>query len=326
MKKKVLALLDSNTVYMKRLQRYLEDNRGIPFTICAFTGEDKMKEYLEREAIDYLIVSEDLKIEHKKIGRVMTLYDEGQNDGLYRFTSGDRIVERLKDIIGKEEFEAEADDTIKTSFVGCYSPVSRTLKTSFCMVLGQMLAKKYKVLYLNFESYSGMRFEGVIPERNDLSDLMYYFDNLKDEFADKLKSSVIHINNLDIIYPAFCYTDISYISGNRWDEFLTELSSLKLYDYIILDLSDYLQGLFDSFLLKCSVIYTLTANDQKAQNKIFHYEQILNKYNYGEILEKTRKCLVPTIRNLPENIDGLLYSELSDFVRKETMRDFNWEN
>ena len=96
------------------------------------------------------------------------------------------------------------------------------------------------------------------------------------------------------------------------------------YDYVIMDLSDYLQGLFDSFLSKCSVVYTLTANDSRAQSKIFHYETILNEYNHEDIIKKTRKFIIPAIRNLPGEIDRLLYTELTDYVRKETAADFNW--
>ena len=52
MKKKTLALFDSNLNYMEKLYRYLEDCRKIKLSICAFTDEEKLIEYMDREKID----------------------------------------------------------------------------------------------------------------------------------------------------------------------------------------------------------------------------------------------------------------------------------
>ncbi len=322
MKKKVLALLDSNKGYMEKLYRYLEEQRNIGFTICAFTGEDKLYEYLNRERIDYLIASEDLQGKVTGVERVIWIYEDEEKDGIYRYSPGDAVVERLRDLIGFEEVKTGA--SAKTKFIGVYSPVGRCMKTSFSMVLGQMLSKKNRVLYLNFESFSGMSVMDSASRRTNLADVLYYFNNIRNEFSVKFKNSLVNYNGLDMVTPAYYYLDLSYITAEIWDRFLEEISGMNEYDYVILDLSDYLQGLFDSFLTRCSIVYTLTSNDSRAQNKIFHYEQILSEYNYEDILNKTRKFTIPSLRNLPNEIDRLLYTELVDLVRKETAADFEW--
>ena len=162
------------------------------------------------------------------------------------------------------------------------------------------------------------------PRNGDMTDILYYFNNIRGEFVNKFRESLSNYNGLDMIKPAFYYIDLAYITPDVWDDFLNEIIGMNEYDYIILDLSEYLQGLFDSFLSRCFVIYTLTANDSRAQSKIFHYEQMLNEYKYDEILSKTKKINIPVIRNLPGEIDRLLYTELGDYVRKATMGEFDW--
>lgn len=323
MKKKILALYDSNISYMERLQKYLSDYAKIPFYVYAFASENKLSEFTDQEEVDYLMASGDKSINMKNIGRIIRIYEESQQDGIYRYTPGDAIVNRLEKLIGSEEFEKKNSGTKNVRFVGVYSPIARSMKTSFSLVLGQLLAKRgNKVLYLNFESFSGM---GVGKNNgNNLSDVMYFFNNLRGSFRSKFEESIIEYNGMDMISPAYYYLDLSYVTADIWEMFLQELEDMKKYDVIILDLSDYLQGLLDSFLVKCSIIYTLTANDAKAQNKIFHYEQVLREYNYDDILGKTRKFTIPSIRNLPEDIDKLLYTELSSYVKKETMNEFAW--
>ena len=40
--------------------------------------------------------------------------------------------------------------------IGVYSPIRRCMKTSFCLVLGMILAESQKVIYLNLEEMSGL--------------------------------------------------------------------------------------------------------------------------------------------------------------------------
>lgn len=51
MKKKVLGLYDSNITYMEKLYKYLEDDKKIGFSLCAFTSEEKLTDFLEKEKI-----------------------------------------------------------------------------------------------------------------------------------------------------------------------------------------------------------------------------------------------------------------------------------
>ena len=130
MKKKTLALFDSNLNYMEKLYRYLEDCRKIKLSICAFTDEEKLIEYMDREKIDYLIASEDKKTDFSRVGQVIYIHENFQSEGIYRYTPADGVVDRLTKIIGLDINEGEFSNT-DSKVIGVFSPVGRTMKTSF---------------------------------------------------------------------------------------------------------------------------------------------------------------------------------------------------
>ena len=86
-----------------------------------------------------------------------------------KYQSCELIMKELLEWLAKEGTLGRTGSNHKElKLIGVYSPVGKCLKTSFAFVLGQLLSKKHKVLYLNMECYSYM-FEGCtgltsIPE------------------------------------------------------------------------------------------------------------------------------------------------------------------
>lgn len=322
MKKKTIGLLDKEQGYVERLSHYLTDSSRFPYFVSVFTDLSSFNAYQRKNEIDALLTSEK-DISDEYTGTVINLCVNPGEDGIYKYSSADLIASEILKRMGDDDSTLKMDVMkSKTKFIGVFSPVARSLKTSFCMVLGQSLAKKNRVLYLNFESFSGMSFETSANDKANLSDLMYCFNNLKKDFRTKFRESLVEINGLEYISPAFCYLDLSYVSAEDWFLFLNEIKAMDEFDYVIFDLSDYISGVFDVFLRQSDIIYTMSAGDVRARNKIFQYEEMLRHYDYSDILEKTHKLNIPIIRNLPDTWDRVMYSEFSDYVKKELKGDF----
>ena len=101
-------------------------------------------------------------------------------------------------------------------------------------------------------------------------------------------------------------------------EQINEIS--KRYDYIILDLSESIQGTFE-ILCMCDRIYTIIREDERARAKLAQYEELLRAYEYEEVLEKTRKELLPQFEHLPERIEQYTVGELARYIRKLIRED-----
>lgn len=334
MRKKQIVICDSNADYARRFQEYLEEQRLLPCRAEFYTDKDKFLEYIKGQRPEACVVSEDLLQQtsfreevEQNTEVLLALQEEKENvleNGLYRYQSADLLAQQICSSANLKQHQNTNGGSIgKTGLIGIYTPIGRCLQTSFALVLGQMLASKYRVLYLNFEAYSGFT---QMMQKNfnaDMADLLYFLKNLSHDFSQQFTSMKQTINGLDYIPPAFSYMDISNVLPGEWEHFLSVLGECGEYDYIILDLTDYVQGLYQILRL-CSHVYTITRNDGMALAKISHYETVLKELAYEDVLEKTRKCSFPIYRQIPATMEDLLYSELAEYARKILREDFQF--
>ena len=322
----ILAILDNNEDYLTRLRDSLERRNILPFTISVFSDTRKFRDYRCRCKVDVCLVTEEMKdkIRPEESIRLLVLSEEKGNEGdgrIFRYCSVETLAEKILKEIGISPERCLENNSEKDGLIAVYSPLGRCLKTSFALVLGQILARSRKVLYLNFESYSG--FSSVMGREMspDMSDLIYCFKNLEDEFDAKFDEICQSVNGLDFIPPAMFFTDIYGLTEEEWMAFIERIRARGRYDYIILDLSDYVHGLFE-LLRKCGHVYMMERKDGVALAKISQYEEMLKAMNRVDILEKTRKFNFPVFKKLPAEADKLLYSELADYVKKIVKEDF----
>ena len=95
---------------------------------------------------------------------------------------------------------------------------------------------------------------------------------------------------------------------------LQKLEELGEYEYVVLDLSESMQGLFDILRL-CTRVYTLTREDRIARSKLLQYEQALGLYEYEDVLGKTKMLSLSHIHRLPEELEQLTKSDLAGMVK-----------
>ena len=326
----ILAVCDSETEYAYQLVDYLSNKNGLPFQIQLFTSEKTLMEYSIHHPIAIaLIAQKDFSQEIRKlpIDHLLILGEDykeevGDIKVLYKYQSSEKIIKELLNWIAKEGILGRSSVGSKElKLIGIYSPVGKCLKTSFSFVLGQLLSKKHKVLYLNMESYSGLGRLLQKEFRSDMSELIYYLQNSKEKFIYRMGSMIERAGEMDILPPFDSFLDFVSVSREEWIELFQEIEKGSDYEYIILDLSDAVQGLFDILRL-CDVIYTLTREDGFSLAKIAQYEEILKKSNYEDIWKKTKQCTIPIIKNLPTGLLQLTYTELAEYARMKIEEDF----
>lgn len=330
--KHTIAIFDTEQIYAERLMRYLETRKALPFAVCTFSKQEELLAYAKKEEIELLLVAENCmyeEMEYTNIRHTMVLREGGDYDvktypSVYKYQSSDNIVRAIMDYYMEKDNGSQkyVCKRASTSFIGIYSPVGRCLKTSFSLVLGQLLAKSKKVLYLNFETYAGQLYLQVNEEKDDISDLLYFLQQNKQKFSYKINQITESMNQLDFIPPAGNMKEVMEIEKEVWEELLESIKLYTEYEIVILDLSDMVQGLFD-ILKKCSKIYTFTKEDGMAMAKIKQYEELLTNMEYRDIIEKTKKWSFPVFRDMPMTLENLPYSQLADFVKIMIKEDFD---
>lgn len=320
---RVMVLFDTEEEYAQLMTDFLNRHRDLPWELHTYTnGEDLARE--EEGGIDVLAVAETAycpKVQELSPRCLVILsetgirrwegpvyvdkYQEAEEVlrcllGIYMETGGARLPSR-----GKKH---------RTVFIGNYSPVRRCMQTSFALTMSQLLAREHPTLYLNFEHYAGI--SELLPNMQtlDLADLLYFLNAEKDRFRLRLQTMLLHRGGLDYVPPMRTGQNLLSVTGEEWMGLLQKLEDLGEYEYVILDLSESIQGLFD-ILRKCARIYTLTREDKIARSKLLQYEQVLGLYEYGDVLEKTRHLSLSHIRRLPRELEQLTKGDLADLVK-----------
>ncbi|MCM1039991.1 MAG: hypothetical protein NC434_11775 [Ruminococcus sp.] len=330
MKEKILALCDLEETYAFRMAEYIVEKMSIPYTFHLFTKTDELRIFLEQNEISILLIGESAVRQLKmkpKIPNIFVLSEsEEKTEPSYhyidKFQSPERIInamtQQITELGGWEEMKTAQEGRIK--MIGVYSPVRRCLQTSFAMTLGQLLAREHKTLYMNFEYYSG--FSQMIHKEfhEDMMDVLYYFKCAREKLTIRLPSIVQNINGLDFIPPGQSGFDMQSIPGEKWLELLEMIGRISDYEYVILDLTDGMSGLFE-LLAKCFKIYTITKDDGFAMAKMKQYEEILQLNELHDIAGKTVKCRFPFFKKLPTDMGLMTHGELAGYVKAIIQED-----
>ena len=350
MKQKIFAICDMEEGYAVRLSEYILDKVRLPYTMHLFTKVEELQKFAGQEEIAVLVIAESalrmLREEYvrRQVAQMFVLQEdeelrEREADGLScgnesgstdekqpmaedklhyisKFQSPEQIVTILTESItnlSDWKIRTTAENT-DMKLIGIYTPVKRCLQTSFAITMGQILAKEHRVLYFNFENYSGF---GQMLKREfamDMIDLMYYFRCDKEKLALRLPAVTQNMNGLDYIPPMQSYAGRREVTGEEWLELCRCIAGIGQYEYIILDLDDSMDGLFD-LLRSCYKIYTITREDGFAVAKINQYEQILQFHEMEEIAAKTVKCRFPVFKDITADLNLMTHGELAGYVK-----------
>lgn len=333
MRHKIMAICDTEEGYAFRMAEYFLEKVKLPYTLHLFTAVEELEKFAGQEEIEILLIAEGawrmVREEYirKQVAQMFLLQESGSIacEGLHcisKYQSPEQVVRKMLEVIadgsGFKEIPEAADTAV--SMIGIYSPIKRCLQTSFALSLGQLLAKEHKTLYLNFEMYSGL---GELLRReyeSDMLDVMYYFQSAREKLALRLPTMIQNAGGLDYIPPMQYTLGVKEIPGEQWIALCKDIAAIGEYEYMVLDLDDGIDGLFD--LLKCcKKIYTITRDDAFAAAKLRQYERMLQLGELEEITEKTVKCRFPIFKELPGSLDMMTHGELAGYVKSVIRED-----
>lgn len=330
MEENIFLLCDTEEEYAELFGEYLRTQRELPWEVKIYTDVEELLQKERTNKAAMLVVAESAFCEEMKSlhpGQIVILNESGlikwdMARNVNKYQQANRVVRELLEIY----MESSQDNLlvqlprlqkgIGTKFIGMYSPVRRCMQTSFALTMSQVLSQKHPTLYLNFEHYAGIT--ELLPDgqMRDLADLLYFLTAEKEKFRLRMQTMIQHKGSLDYIPPMKMGQNLLTIAASEWISLLQRIAELGEYEYVVLDLSESIQGLFD-ILRMCTRVFTLTQSDRISQSKLMQYEQLLSLYEYSDVLEKTKRCCPPIIKRLPEVLEEYTRGELAEFVKKE---------
>ena len=163
--KKVVAMYEQEEAYGKNLAEYVNRRESVPFEMQVFSQADKLSDYLQNHTPQLLLLSEGSGLEsygemRDKAEDVVYLTGQkaqvqGHNgDYIYKYQPTDQILNQLMQHIGGKEKRDSPIVQASCPIYGIYSPVGRCGKTTFSLLLGELLSRRRSVLYIGFDELS----------------------------------------------------------------------------------------------------------------------------------------------------------------------------
>ncbi len=319
-----IAVCDGDPRYALELGSAISEMIPSEFEVASFTGVDTLIEYAREHHVDVSIVSEsayDPGLREALPGTLLILREtpDFAPEGailIDRFISKKDLLQSvIKELPDSMEGCLVKRMTAKSwRVIGIYSPVRRCLQTNFALSLGQILAQDHKVLYVNFENYSGLSARVGEEFKSNMVDLLYYYDCDPDRLSIRIPLMIYHMGPLDVIPPAPSYYDTYERNGGKWVEILKTIENATEYEYVILDLTDSMSGLLD-VLEYCDRIYTCVKSDESSRAKLAEYEKWMVDHSRADVMGKSVKFSFPEFRDLPQDPLMLTHCELAGYVR-----------
>lgn len=314
MSSKNLVICDREAEFASRLADYLGGKKELALQVKLCSSPEQVEAVRRETAVDILLADEGITFTEgelagiPKIIRLSAAPVEAGNPvcRIFRYQPGDDIYTRLIEALAEggmgELWTVRKKERGK--LIGIYSPVHRAGQTAFALRKGMELAETSNVLYMNLETYAGIG--GYFPEeeKRNLSMLLYYAKQEAGNPGLLITTLVKQMNGLDYIPPVIFPEDIRTVTVSEWLRLFGEILSHSIYDALILDLGDCVQGLFD-ILKACDTIYMPAADDRLAASKIYQYEEVLCRQGYGEVWERVIRCDIRrTAKDKDSRADG----------------------
>ena len=320
----ILALVDSDREYLEKFINYFHSKQGEIFECRAFTDVDRMETFAGENRIDVLMISGELMEERVLrtdareiliLGEEDIQYQEANVRNINRFQSTDGIIREIMRSRAEDETAVRkilSGAGVKTEFIAVFSPVKRTLKTTFAITLGQLLAEKRKTLYINLEECAGFNQIFQMKYEADISDLLFFMKGRKSNFAFKLQSMVMNTQGLDYIPPAMSASDIISVTEEDWLEFMNEIAECG-YDKVIIDIGDGIQGL-GTILAGSGIIYMPIRQDSVSKAKTVQFEALMHMSGQEEMLNRIKKIVFPFFQDVTSYAGDCRETELAHYI------------
>lgn len=293
-----MVILDSDTMFLNQLSRYLLDKTD-KFTISSFSDAEKFKEYSGYSKIDLLLFTEDyidcIDMKSKVTRILMTESYKKESEDYYIINKYQKAENFLKDVLMIYAEDTGNNSAILSSgkdsyLIGFYSPVGGSGKTTLAVALAKTLADSgAKVLYLNLERISSLA--GIFNDQSNksFSDILLAAKG-NENIQLKILSNTIQNNTSKIYYinPPESAVEYSEVTDDEMMKIITELKDMSEFDYVIIDfLGEFNKRVMDILNICKKIIFTTIPGELAKQKVQLFIKEMKLLGNEKSILKKT---------------------------------------
>ena len=298
---KRLVIFDKNEEYARELAEYLNESVGKKshrerFSVHLFTEVSALLEYCGKQQTDILLLSEPVSEEEQKQFEMVqakkklfltevNLEEEGK---VYKYQSAEKILRIVTDTRREEkEFLKKKEEN---QIYGVYAPTGRCGKTSFALALAKQLSEQDSALFLSMDTFSGLK--KVLPNQTgmDLSDLMYFALQGREEIYRQCKKCINEMEGMQYILPASGANVFSELDQKQWETLFLNLIDASKNQYLVIDFGTGIEKIWE-MLSVCDCILMPCLEDE--DGKVMEFEEFLLQSGREELYDRILKIHVP---------------------------------
>lgn len=326
---RTIVICDSDLSYASRLMEYLRQEAGLGCEIRLYTSAGTLLEDpRSREAVLLVIAQSQYSgaVAEAGFSRILLLNESeawlgDEPENISKYQSIANIVLCIRERCGTgEEIPAGSLRHGKPMVrIGVYTPITRCLQTTFTLTLGQILARDHRVLYMNFEAFSGLERMLERECRGTVSDLIYYNECAREKLAGELEQMTEEVGGLHFLPPMRSFIELRSIRKDQWASLLRSIEKVTEYEFLLLDLTEHTDGLLD-ILRNCDRVYTIVRDDTFSRARHLQYEDLLRRLDYEDVRMRTQHWRFPLFRELPGGLEDLTRGELAAYIRRQLLQ------
>lgn len=330
---KILVICDRDSEYGMRLADYFRKSE-CGYEVLVYTEAEAFINDMACRTVSLLLIEEafmnemsdhvikgGMEVNIEAVRRYILVDDRdsvSEESTIYKYQSAAAIVGLIgQDIEAKHRIVNDALKQNSMKLIGVYSPVNHTLKTTFALTLGQIMAEGGEILYINLEGYNGLY--GLLDIRSEynMQELLYEYSINPSGLKNMLQRYTVKADGLNVLIPVRAPYELQETDPLLWISFLSALTSMGKYDAVILDLSDCIRGI-PELLNICSCVYMPVRNDGFSLAKLKDFDEVMLRYPDREaISNKLIRLKFPYFEDIDGTLGKLKTSRLGKYIRSE---------
>ena len=312
-----ICFFEPDEAFAEKLLDYWADHGLNQYQICYYSDADMWRRDSASISADLWILDCSLRtaaLSPPPGGRIIWWSDRPEDtEAVFKYRSA---AVTLRMIQGYLSGSPQTGDLLAgTRLISLYSPIKRCLQTTFGITLAHLLSKKGRVLYLNLEGYSGLDHMLMRSFSKDISDFIYYVNQSSKDIPLITQNYIYRLGEVDMIPPVLNPCNLQDISGKMWVRMLRLLRDSGLYDYILIDVSDFIMGTFE-ILRESNVVFSMTKSDARSEAKWQQYCSILAESGYTDVLDKTKHQELERFATVPVHLEDCMPGPLTNVAER----------
>lgn len=277
-----LALLESDSAYLRRIVPMFNSRFAEELEIYSFTDADAAIACLEEKKIDVLLANSNFKIDFNLIPKrcgfayLVESLDIDSIDGrkaVCKFQKGELIYkqvlsiysEHMPNITGISQSENGSMKTI--AFCSPCGGVGTSTTAAGCAIA--LANAGYRVLYVNTEIYGEADNFFSCDGQFDFSEIIYAVKSNKTNRAMKLQSTVKQdATGVHYYSSVKVPLDMMEMKSSDYITLRDELQKLGCYDYVIMDMDFPRRASDFKFFEHCNSVVVVTDGSENANSKL----------------------------------------------------------